>query len=122
MMACGRLGFDPVGGGGANGDAGGDTVDDGLVDPPVGHVLHAAGGRLHTCAIRSDGTMWCWGGNSNGETGIGVSVALPAPTQVTALTSPATAVASSGGGGSVVHTCAILADRTLWCWGSNVSG
>lgn len=28
-------------------------------------------GAIHTCAIRTDGTLWCWGQNLSGELGEG---------------------------------------------------
>ena len=31
--------------------------------------LQAAGGYFHSLAIKSDGTLWSWGGNNNGELG-----------------------------------------------------
>jgi alpha-tubulin suppressor-like RCC1 family protein len=30
-----------------------------------------AAGQAHTCAIRGGGSLWCWGGNGNGQLGIG---------------------------------------------------
>ena len=73
----------------------------------------ASGGGAHTCAIRANGTLWCWGSNSNGQLGIGNQTDRKLPSQVT---TPA-----AGGWASVAtgeaDTCAIRTNRTLWCWG-----
>jgi len=77
-------------------------------------------GLYHTCAIKKDGTLWCWGGNLSGQLGSDSIPVLPTsqtsdPVQVTG-----TAWQSVSAGQS--HTCAIMLDGTLWCWGSNSSG
>jgi hypothetical protein len=45
-------------------DAGSDLVDQGLTE-----VRSLASGALHHCALRSDGTVWCWGDNAWGALG-----------------------------------------------------
>jgi alpha-tubulin suppressor-like RCC1 family protein len=87
-------------------------------------VLIAAGYE-HTCAIREDGSLWCWGFNLEGEIGDGTTTTTLVPTQIS-LPGPVTAVSAGGGfvsGNSYsAHTCAILADKSLVCWGSNGNG
>lgn len=39
-------------------------------------------GRLHSCALRSAGTVVCWGDNGNGELGDGTIANSPRPVQV----------------------------------------
>ncbi|MCS6799370.1 MAG: RCC1 domain-containing protein, partial [Myxococcota bacterium] len=34
-------------------------------------------GGYHTCAVRTDGSLWCWGGNSNGQLGLGDTMNRP---------------------------------------------
>lgn len=82
----------------------------------TGMPVVAAGGE-HTCGIRGKGTLWCWGRNNYGQIGIGTTGAdgLP-PTQVGARSDW---VDVTGGGAS---TCAIRADRALYCWGLNHRG
>ena len=77
-----------------------------------------AAGNSHTCATRSDTTLWCWGANNHGQLGIGNITAQDLPQQVT---TPAAGgwVTVAGGGG---HTCATRTDTTLWCWGFNSGG
>ncbi len=71
--------------------------------------------------------MWCWGDNGVGEVGDGTTITRPQPTKVS-LPKPAMAISAGGlvlnGTGTTysAHTCAILADGTLQCWGSNTDG
>ncbi len=82
----------------------------------------SAGGQ-HTCSIRSDGSVWCWGANGNGQLGNGTTTDSNAPMPVTAPTTwsanslKATHVAAGGS-----HTCALMSDSSVWCWGANASG
>jgi alpha-tubulin suppressor-like RCC1 family protein len=74
----------------------------------------------HTCARKSDGTLWCWGANSNGQIGDGTTTSpRPSPVQVTAL---GTSVAKIHHSAGAYHTCAIKTDGTAWCWGANGEG
>ena len=79
---------------------------------------HIAAGEYYICGIRTDGTLWCWGGNDSGQLGIGSDTGQDLPRQVT---TPAAGGWASIAGGSY-HTCAIRTDGTLWCWGNNDSG
>ena len=75
-------------------------------------------GGFHTCATRSDGTLWCWGYNDFGQLGIGNTISQDLPQQVT---SPAADGWASGTAG-YQHTCAARSDTTLWCWGNDREG
>ena len=72
------------------------------------YSMVSAGG-LHTCALRPDGTLWCWGGNSSGELGDGTTNTAGAPIQVGSERTWATVAAGQS------HTCALRANGTLWC-------
>ncbi len=74
-----------------------------------------AGGE-HSCGIRENGTLWCWGRNNYGQIGNGATGDNAPPTQVGAETDW---VDVTGGGAS---TCAIRANRSLRCWGLNHRG
>jgi len=76
-------------------------------------------GQFHTCATRTDHTVWCWGRNADGQLGLGNAgdgTERLVPTRVGAGTS--WAAVSLGGW----HTCALRTTHTLWCWGSNALG
>ena len=79
-------------------------------------------GDYHTCAVLDDGSLKCWGRNSYGALGIGGTtgsgVQYPTP-QAVDLGTGRTAVSLSAGS---YHTCAILDDGTLKCWGYNYYG
>jgi alpha-tubulin suppressor-like RCC1 family protein len=80
----------------------------------------AAGGS-HTCALLSDGSVWCWGDNYFGEIGQGNftttgNLSIPTPTHVP-LSKTAMAIAV----GSQV-TYALLSDGTVFGWGANSNG
>ena len=76
-----------------------------------------AGGQYHTAAIKTDGTLWTWGFNANGQLG---------DNTVTKKSSPAQTVGGGTNWKSVEcgtsHTAAIKTDGTLWTWGLNVYG
>jgi hypothetical protein len=72
----------------------------------------------HTCAVKSDGTAWCWGRNAFGQLGDGSRTDRFVPVQVAQDD-----LGRSFGGvtdmcTSRSSTCARKSDGTLWCWGS----
>ncbi|MCI0671918.1 MAG: hypothetical protein L0Y64_15820, partial [Myxococcaceae bacterium] len=71
-----------------------------------------------TCALLSDGTVWCWGENSSGQLGLGDDEPRFVPTRVPTL-SGVKALATSQRGASA---CAILSNDTVSCWGDNFYG
>uniref|UniRef100_UPI003F6A4217 RCC1 domain-containing protein n=1 Tax=Poseidonia sp. TaxID=2666344 RepID=UPI003F6A4217 len=77
-------------------------------------------GVFHTCAILDNGNVKCWGRNTAGELGDGSTADSNAPsTTVINLGTGRTAVALAGGN---EHTCAILDNGDLKCWGSDQYG
>ncbi|MCA9678523.1 MAG: hypothetical protein H6709_20945 [Kofleriaceae bacterium] len=77
----------------------------------------ALDGLGHWCAVKGDGTVWCWGSNNLGQLGQGTTGSSTSkPGQVVELTD-ATAVAVGG-----QFSCALEKDGTVWCWGSNRYG
>ena len=90
-----------------------------VVGPSMGWSQVSAA-SFHTCAVRVDGTLWCWGDSDYGEVGDGsTNTYNAAPAQESTGAVNWTHVASSG---SYYHTCALRMDDTLWCWGKNYSG
>jgi alpha-tubulin suppressor-like RCC1 family protein len=68
-------------------------------------------------ALKSDGTVWAWGTNWEGQLGNGTLVYYRAtPGQVVGLDG-VVSIAASGG-----HSLAVKSDGTLWGWGSNFLG
>jgi alpha-tubulin suppressor-like RCC1 family protein len=82
----------------------------------LAQITQISAGYQHTCAVRADGQVWCWGANGNGQIGIATTIAsrsgavLAVDTNNTTLTAVSCAAA---------HTCAVKANGTAWCWGSN---
>jgi len=74
----------------------------------------ACGGN-HTAAIKTDGTLWTWGRNSNGQLGTG-GADKPTPVQVASVTNWKQVSCSN------LNTAAIKTDGTLWTWGVNSYG
>ena len=87
-----------------------------------GHTAKAiSAGGAHTCAILDDGSVRCWGFGGKGQLGYGnIANAGDTPATTPGKMGPVdlgpgrTAIAISAGGR---HTCAILKDRSVRCWG-----
>ena len=96
----------------------GNDADTGQAPAAVGGGpwVAPAAGTIHSCALASDGGVWCWGGNANGQLGSGDRASRPDPRRVSL---PATAVDVRT---AFEFTCALLADASLWCWGYNWEG
>ena len=76
-------------------------------------------GYYHTCAILDDASVNCWGYNRNGRLGDGTTTNRSTPTQTSSLGIGRTAIAISSGSS---HTCAILDNASVSCWGWNDVG
>jgi alpha-tubulin suppressor-like RCC1 family protein len=74
-------------------------------------------GAAHACAILASGAIECWGANGQGQVS-GTSVSAM---EVTPTATPVTTGATSVVAGSA-HTCALLSDQTVRCWGSDSLG
>src|SRR5205814_7456739 len=72
------------------------------------------------CALRTAGTLWCWGGNASGQLGIGTTSNQDRPHRVTTPAADGWASVVVGNQGD--DACAVRSDSTLWCWGTNFAG
>ncbi|MGZ9108867.1 MAG: RCC1 domain-containing protein [Micavibrio sp.] len=69
----------------------------------------------HTCGLKENGRLWCWGSDQNGALGNGaVTGSQLTPYPVTGVWKYI--VAGDG------FTCGIKSDDTAWCWGYDASG
>ena len=75
-------------------------------------------GNQHTAAIKTDGSLWTWGRNVEGQLGINAAG--------NSRSTPVTTFAGGNNWKSVAcgsnHIAAIKTDGSLWTWGSNGSG
>jgi alpha-tubulin suppressor-like RCC1 family protein len=76
-----------------------------------------AGGQNHTAAIKTDGTLWTWGSNSNGQLGDNTIISRSTPVTTFAGGTNWKQIACGN-----LYTAAIKTDGTLWTWGSNTQG
>jgi alpha-tubulin suppressor-like RCC1 family protein len=84
----------------------------------LGDVTQVAGafGGQHSLALRSDGTVWGWGGNYFGQLGDGRVVdTVLAPVQAVGLAGVSQIVAGEG-------SSLALAGGRVWTWGGNYFG
>jgi alpha-tubulin suppressor-like RCC1 family protein len=109
-----------------NGQLGNGETQRSLTPVPVSGIstattIAAGGGAItaHACALLSDDTIKCWGDNQSGQLGNGTTTGSSTPVEVTGIT---TAMAIAAGGGRHGHSCALLFDGTIKCWGSNRNG
>lgn len=75
------------------------------------------GGDNFTCLLTSNGSVWCWGENCDGELGNGTWDDSSVPTAVLGLSSNVKAIRVGED-----HTCALRKDGSVWCWGDGNEG
>lgn len=80
-------------------------------------VVSVAANAYHSCAVNSAGDARCWGYNGYGELGDGTTSTRASPAAVIGLPGKAIAVAAG-----LFHSCALLANGDVWCWGSGAYG
>jgi alpha-tubulin suppressor-like RCC1 family protein len=76
-------------------------------------------GSQHTAAIKTDGTLWTWGLNNDGQLGDNDTTSFQKLTPVTTLAGGTNWKQVAGG---YFYTSAIKTDGTLWTWGNNGNG
>ncbi len=87
-----------------------------------GPALQIVAGANHNCALLDDGTVRCWGNNASGQLGIGSTENIgddPGEMPPSAVPLGGTPTTIFAGGN---HTCALLVDGTVRCWGDNLHG
>ncbi len=77
----------------------------------VSPYIAIAAGEQHTCGLRGDDSVWCWGANALGQVGNGTSDEQLSPVPIAGDF----AMISAGG----ANTCGITLGGQLWCWGYN---
>lgn len=89
---------------------------------PLTGVTQVSAGGLHTCARMADTRAYCWGSNTSGQLG-GAGTPFPGgpgPVSVRVPPNPLLGVAQIAAGQA--HTCAVMLDATVACWGENGDG
>jgi alpha-tubulin suppressor-like RCC1 family protein len=86
-------------------------------------IVVTAGGRDtwdvsdgDTLALKTDGSLWAWGANWNGQLGDGSFQSTYVPVPIGSQNDWATLAASPS------HTVALKTDGSLWAWGANWAG
>jgi alpha-tubulin suppressor-like RCC1 family protein len=92
----------------------------------IGKVISASAGSYHTCVILANGSVKCWGTNLLGELGLGDTMSRGgSPSDLGDMLHPVdlgtgrSAIALSAGES---HTCALLDNAEVRCWGANDVG
>ncbi len=116
-------GFDAFG---QTGNTGGTSYNYATQISNLTGVKDISGGETHFCAVKLDGSVWCWGNNNEGQLGTGSTdggiSSNPVPTQVVGLNGQGTLANAVSVACGYAHSCALLKDGSVWCWGQNNHG
>ncbi|HAP74833.1 MAG TPA: hypothetical protein DCR14_01980, partial [Acidimicrobiaceae bacterium] len=127
----GRLGYGNTNSIGDNETPSANPVNGGRVALGAGvKVKEVSGGERHTCALRTDGKVACWGSNAFGQLGSGAGTSasatvgdnetpdsLATDAVVPVNTTEVTAVSAGW-----AHTCVLGATSRVHCWGTGSAG
>lgn len=86
----------------------------------LNNVVEMSAGYGHLCALIDNGTVKCLGYGNDGQLGDGNRRSSSIPVTVTGQKAPLDKVTAIASGHN--HTCAVLLDRTMVCWGRNQEG
>jgi len=73
-------------------------------------------GSDHTLALKTDGSLWAWGGNYVGQLGDGTTIQKTSPVRIGTETNWQKIATGQG------HSMALKANETTWAWGYNGFG
>jgi alpha-tubulin suppressor-like RCC1 family protein len=123
-LACWGNGMQGQLGNGGTNDIGDDealSAANSIITMPGGkRAVSVSTGNDHTCVILDDGKVTCWGFAGQGRLGNGANAGnVLSPPAPVALPAPGTALSVAAGGS---HTCALLTNRQISCWGLNNDG
>ena len=82
----------------------------------ISDIIAIKGGAGYTIALKSDGSVWIWGDNKNGQLGDGTVWSRNIPVKVEGLNN---VIAIAGGG---FHAIALNTTNSVYAWGSNEWG
>ena len=85
----------------------------------INDAIGIAAGRDMSYAIRSDGQLWAWGRNVEGQLGDGTTTRRPSPVRVGASINFSDVKMLTGGRD---HAVAVKNDGSVWAWGWNDYG
>jgi len=99
-----------------------DVVRDPSGAGPLTGIRLVVAGERHTCALRSDTTVLCWGRNDKGQLGDGTTTDSLTPVAVVDVGGAGTLSGVTHLSAGAKHTCAVRSDGTVVCWGLNDKG
>jgi alpha-tubulin suppressor-like RCC1 family protein len=102
-----------------NGTSNGSTVPVQVTNSSLTSATAIAAGYDHAIALNSDGSIWVWGNNANGQLGNATMSSSAVPVQVTGL---ANAQAIAAGYQYTLALYTSITTLTVYAWGINNSG
>lgn len=98
-----------------NGSTGGD-ISQPVAVSGISIAMAIAAGRDHSCAVMVNGSVQCWGSDTLGQLGNGLSAASASPVTVVGIPNAKTIAAGAS------HTCITSFAGSVQCWGANQYG
>ncbi len=84
--------------------------------PGIADAVAISAGSSHTCVLRANQSIACWGGGVRGTLGNGLGTSSPTPVSVSAIDDAIDLVAGN------LHNCVLHEAGTMSCWGYNYYG